>query len=306
MSVKKIPMIVCLSGGLTSAYMSHWLKENMSHKYDFTFVFANTGAEHEKTLEFVNNCDLFFNLKLNWLEAEVHHEYDVGTTHKFVSFETASRKGEPFKEMVKKFGIPNMDFPHCNRELKIRPMESFMKSKSIKYRSIGIRNDEFERATKQVKKKNPSWSVEQILKYKYETENIYYPLILDEPISRGSVVNWWSKMPFNLEIREHEGNCVSCWKKSDRKLWTLAKEDESNFDIFRSIEDEYGSFHPPTQTKRSGKQVFYRGYRSCEEIIKQSGTENFTMFTEDKSFQPSLFNCGIDEDFSCSECGTIF
>ena len=68
---KKINMLVSFSGGRTSAYMAWWLKEKMGHLYNFFFVFANTGAKHEKTLEFVNNCDLFLKLNLTWLEAKI-------------------------------------------------------------------------------------------------------------------------------------------------------------------------------------------------------------------------------------------
>ena len=52
---------ISFSGGRTSAYMTKLLLDNFSDKYNFIVTFANTGMEHEKTLEFIHNCDLNFN-----------------------------------------------------------------------------------------------------------------------------------------------------------------------------------------------------------------------------------------------------
>lgn len=301
----KEKILVLVSGGRTSGYMAWWMKEKMSHKYDITFMFANTGAEHEKTLEFVNKCDLFFGLNLIWVEAKVNPEISERTTYKIVDYETASRNGEPFEEVIKKYGIPNPDFKHCNRELKIRPRESLMIDLGINLRAIGIRSDEFSRATESIKKKNKDWNTSQILKYKYEEENVYYPLIEDEPVTKDAILHWWSKMPFDLEIKEHEGNCVTCWKKSDRKLWTLAKEDVTHFDFFNKMDEKYSDFIPESQKSRGGKQFFFRNYRSSKDIINEANTKSFEMFKEKSHYQLDLFSCNIDEDFSCSECGTI-
>jgi len=300
--IAKEKLLVSFSGGRTSAYMCWWLKEKMSDKYDFTFAFMNTGCEHTKTLDFVNNCDLFFNLDLIWIEAVINKK---GTTYKTVDFKTANRDGKPFESMIKKYGIPNVSAPHCNRELKVQPVNKLHRDLGITKRAIGIRSDEFSRAVKTLKEKNPSWNMDQLLEYKYNIEGIYYPLIKDEPVTKDTILHWWSKMPFNLEIKEHEGNCVTCWKKSERKLWTLAKENESHFDFFKNMESKYGDYIPISHKSRSGKQVFFRGNRSTKDMIHESKTKSFEMFKENKHYQLDLFNCDIDEDFSCNECGTI-
>ena len=107
-------LVVLFSGGRTSAYMSLWIKRNWSHKYNIKFVFANTGQEHEKTLEFVNICDIEMSLDLTWIETNIN-EKGVGSSYKIVTFETASRDGVPFEDMVKKYGLPNKDFPLYER-----------------------------------------------------------------------------------------------------------------------------------------------------------------------------------------------
>ena len=53
----KETLFVSFSGGRTSAYMCWWLLNNKADVYDFIFIFANTGLEHENTLKFVNQCD---------------------------------------------------------------------------------------------------------------------------------------------------------------------------------------------------------------------------------------------------------
>lgn len=119
--MKKL-MQISMSGGETSAFMANYLIQNYSEEYDFIVTFANTGLENEKTLEFVNNCDKYFGFNTVWIEADVQHGQRISSKHKIVTFKTASRKGEPFHEVIKKYGIPNKKYPHCNRELKLNPI----------------------------------------------------------------------------------------------------------------------------------------------------------------------------------------
>lgn len=82
-------LLVSFSGGQTSAYMSALLKEHSRNR--LIFVFANTGQENEKTLEFVDKVDRAFDLGVVWVEADVKPK-GIGTKHLIVSFETASRR----------------------------------------------------------------------------------------------------------------------------------------------------------------------------------------------------------------------
>jgi len=157
---------ISFSGGRTSAYMTKMIIDNWSDKYDFIVVFANTGLEHPKTLEFVNNCDKHFGFGTVWVEGVVHYGQRKASTHKIVTFETASRKGEVFEAYIKKYGIPNAAFPQCTRELKLYPMQSYLRSLGINHKhiptAIGIRSDEKRRVSKSA-----------------EVDNIIYPLITD-------------------------------------------------------------------------------------------------------------------------------
>ena len=139
----KQKLLVSFSGGRTSSYMCWLLKEKYSWIYDLYFVYANTGQEHPKTLEFINNCDLFFKLNLVWIEA-VFGDMGVGTTYKVVDYKSASKNGEVFEEMIKKYGIPNMAFPHCTRELKINPLNAYRKDNGFDLQAIGLRAEQLE------------------------------------------------------------------------------------------------------------------------------------------------------------------
>ncbi len=53
--------------------MTKRIIDEWSDKYDFIVVFANTGLEHPKTLDFVHNCDTHFGFKTVWVEGVVHY-----------------------------------------------------------------------------------------------------------------------------------------------------------------------------------------------------------------------------------------
>jgi len=146
-------LLVSFSGGETSAFMIDFIKKNLS--YDrVEYVFANTGLEHEKTLEFVQKVAEYHQIKVNWIEAVINSGRK-SAGYKLVDFDTASRKGEPFEEAIQKYGIPNVSFPHCSRTLKKEAIESFAKS-GLSWKdndfAIGIRADEWDRASATAKK----------------------------------------------------------------------------------------------------------------------------------------------------------
>ena len=144
----KETIFVSFSGGRTSAYMSWYLINYWGHKYDFIFVFANTGLEAEGTLEFVDRCDKEWGLNLVWLEAKVNPVKGAEIEFNIVSFESASREGEPFEEVIAKFGIPNSSRPFCTQYLKTYVINAYKASIGYKRKhptAIGIRADEFDR-----------------------------------------------------------------------------------------------------------------------------------------------------------------
>ena len=280
----KIDVVVAFSGGRTSGYMCKYLINNKSSEYNFTFIYANTGQEHENTLKFVNQCDIEFGLNLIWLEAKVIHEEGKGTKHTIVTYETASRNGEPFEEVIKKYGLPNQEFIHCTRELKIKPIKSYVKEMGIKNSllALGIRADEYHRVKR--------------------VENKIYPLVDFIMVTKGDILLWWKTQKFDLEVPEHLGNCKWCYKKSERKLKTLALDYPEVFEFPKRMEENY-SFHKSESVTKG--RIMFRNNMQVNDIFEAS-KKPFKKFVEKTYFQSSLFIQDAEDDEECiEECGSL-
>jgi len=287
MSKKKL--LISFSGGETSAYMAQWLKANKSDEFEMVFVFANTGQENEETLEFIEKCNKAFDLDTVWVEGVFHKEHRKGTTHKITNFKDACRDESLFEEMIKVYGIPNQSYPHCNRELKLQVIKSYMRSIGWKdyYTAIGIRNDEVDRV-------NAKW----------RQNKLYYPLVNDRPMTKAKINFWWSQQPFRLELKHYQGNCKTCWKKGFPKLYQIAKETPEYFEAFDTLEEKYKNFVPPSRDQNAKGIHFFRGNKSAKDILKESKTFNGVIRDDSANlnFQTSL----LDFEESCdifAECG---
>lgn len=240
-------ILVSFSGGRTSGFMCKWLIDNMSHLYNLHFVYSNTGLEHEKTLEFINKCDKYFNLNLTWIEAVISEKQGIGTNYTIVDFKTACRDNRLFKDMSRAYGLANGQFPHCTRELKIVPIKKFGDDyfgfKNYR-QALGIRSDEPKR-------------------FKIDFENYIQPLASIVKATKQDILNWWKQQPFDLEIEEHYGNCVSCYKKSDKKLKMIADENPHYFDSFIELENNFSNVKT---NKELGNRIIYRGFRTAYEV----------------------------------------
>lgn len=231
------------------------LRREYSDRYEIIFGFANTGKEREETLEFIDKCDHEFDLNLIWLEAVVHLNKRRGCTHKIVSFENASRRGEPFESVIKKYGIPNKNYPHCTRELKLNPIRSYLTSigwETGSYDSaVGIRVDEPRRVRIDASK-----------------SNIVYPLVHWFPMTKEEINDWWDDQTFELSLQNHQGNCDACWKKSNKKLVQIAQETPAIFSWWGRMEQKYafagavhhGGIHTP--------RTFFRGGLNAAALVQ--------------------------------------
>ena len=282
-------LLISFSGGRTSGYMTWRILQEWRDRYDDIIVlFANTGCEHEKTLEFVHNCDKHLGFNTVWLESVPQDEFGKGCVAKVVNFETASRDGTPFEAAVKRYGIFNASSPNCTGKLKVDPIRNYVRGigwKSKTYdQCIGIRADEIDRMSPVA-----------------QAERILYPLV-KWGVDKTMVLDWWGNQAFDLDLPEHLGNCVWCWKKSDRKLLTIAKDTPEFFELPMKMEKKYHTW----ESKRTGNvikdAVFFRNHRSAKDIIAAS-QEPFIPWTPTAAQQQmGLFSLDeMDISNGCSE-----
>jgi 3'-phosphoadenosine 5'-phosphosulfate sulfotransferase (PAPS reductase)/FAD synthetase len=287
--IENLPLVISFSGGETSSVMAELLVNKWKGKRQIISVFANTGKERKETLEFANNVDKYLSLGLVWVEAKVNKEHKVGTDYSITCFDEASRTGEPFKNVISKYGIPNQAFKHCTRELKTNPIKKYLQSIGLKdyVVAIGYRADEMRRV---------NWD-------KAKKEKQYYPLVETWRMNKEMVKSYCQKRPFQLGLKSHQGNCDFCWKKSKRKLLTLIKEDEKAIKWWHEMECKYGDLVVEGRSleNQNPPYVFFRDNTSAKELIEESHFE-FEKYDDFEDRQMMLFD--PEFDYEGDECGS--
>jgi 3'-phosphoadenosine 5'-phosphosulfate sulfotransferase (PAPS reductase)/FAD synthetase len=181
-------------------------------------VFANTGKEDEATLRFVQACSDNWNVPIIWVEYQ-HDEPHF----KVVDFETASRNGEPFEELIR-YGsrryLPNPMTRYCTVDLKIKAAQRYLFSVGwTEWENlVGIRADEPRRVAKI--RANPSDGNKGITRY--------MPLAT-AGVTKEEVGKFWAENTFDLELPNingitYHGNCDLCFLKKTTAVMSLIAE----------------------------------------------------------------------------------
>jgi 3'-phosphoadenosine 5'-phosphosulfate sulfotransferase (PAPS reductase)/FAD synthetase len=211
------PTCISFSGGRTSAYMLYRVLEahNMSLPDDAVVCFANTGKEDEATLKFVHDCETNWNVPIVWLEWQDSPE--TKDRFKIVSYETASRNGEPFEAVIRKKNyLPNPVTRFCTIEMKIRVIANYLysigkcetRSEGENMSWVGIRADEPRRAAKISRDRTP---------------------LVAAGIGKEDVGYFWKNQSFDLELPNfngvtYHGNCDLCFLKGESQTRSLIAE----------------------------------------------------------------------------------
>ncbi|WP_162950816.1 phosphoadenosine phosphosulfate reductase domain-containing protein [Pseudomonas aeruginosa] len=258
-------IVVSVSGGRSSMFMARMIQLHWADEYEIVFIFCNTGWEHPRTLEFVKECAEHWGMNIVWLEAEINPKRGKVVLYRVVNFQTASRCGRPFREMIQKLGLPNKAFPFCTRDLKTRPSFAYIRDAlgwggegklgTNYYLALGIRADEPKRLR--------------------ATPGRIYPLAGAWESDKQDVLDWWEDQPFDLNrplltgetipFPERYGNCVWCWKKSLRKHLLNLHEHPEWYEFPAEMEQQYGH-HGAGFTGEP--RVFFREGRSTQDLIK--------------------------------------
>jgi hypothetical protein len=201
-------------------------------KLEIVYVFANTGMEHEDTLRFLKDLDDEFELGIVWVEGVTQFGAARSTRHRVTDYARAYRSHQytepdhPFHSFIRKYGIPNVKSLGCTREMKLNTINSYMASlgypRNTFYSAIGIRADERRRVS-------PRAGVTCVV----------YPLVDLEPVDKEDVLEWWSAYAWDLGIPEWQGNCLTCYKKSFKKLKAVWEDTPEVFEFTDWMERTY-------------------------------------------------------------------
>ncbi len=286
MKLKDNKNIFCtVSSGCTSVMMAIKMKEWYPN-HNIIYAMANTSKERIESLIFMNKCDKYFGLNLNWIEADINLEKGKGTGFNVVTFDKLKKKGEIFEQGIQKYGIPNKINKWCNRELKIVPLKKFANSKfGINNYSIavGLRIDEIDRISSD-----------------YKSNNTFYPPI-ENKISKRERNLFWKNSPIQITIPAFKGNCDDCFERSKRKKFTIYNEDPIVPIWWNEMEKKYSLITIDGKDSynfyvENGGMFFNRGNESIESLIEQS-KKPFRKATDEYIYENDLFDT---ED----ECGS--
>lgn len=187
----------------------------MSLPDDAIVCFANTGKEDEATLKFVHDCETHWNVPIVWLEyMDAEESKD---RFKVVTYETASRNGEPFEAVIRKKNyLPNPVTRFCTIEMKIRTIANYLfsiglcetRSEGEHMSWVGIRADEPRRSAKIERSRTP---------------------LVTAGVGKKEVGDFWKSQPFDLGLPNfngvtYHGNCDLCFLKGESQTRSLIAE----------------------------------------------------------------------------------
>lgn len=252
---------ISFSGGRTSAYML-WrvLQSNGGLPPETVVTFANTGKEEEATLRFVQDCAERWGVPIVWVEYRAPSSYAV------VSFESASRQGEPFEALMRHRALlPNPMSRFCTQELKIRTMARYLKDAGFEGTLsdlqncawLGIRADEPRRAAKMDRSRAP---------------------LAAAGITAKDVGEFWRAQPFDLGLpnmagKTMHGNCDLCFLKPAAQVQALIAEKPERAVWWARMEAEI-----PTLGRATGNGAVFRMDRPSYSRMGELAADQRDMF----------------------------
>ena len=223
------PALVSFSGGRTSGYMLRRILDARGGTLppDVHVVFANTGKERPETLDFVHECSVQWSVPIVWVEYVRRHEYEV------VTYETASRNGEPFERAIndRKY-LPNPVTRFCTQSLKVDLFAAFMSRYEAWDNVIGLRADEPARVAKR-----RAANDDPELKLAWHS---VMPLA-EAGVTETDVLTWWRSQPFQLALTVGWSNCDLCMMKGFALRVRLARERPDLLGWWERMENERGA-----------------------------------------------------------------
>lgn len=243
------PTIINVSGGRTSALMLRRVLDTHGGRLppDAHAVFCNTGVEREETLRFLADCAEAWGVGLVWLERD--GSQPAGSRFRVTDYEHASRKGEPFAELItERRYVPNAVTRFCTQALKIETARDYMRAQGYERWTsfVGLRRDEPARVAKVRDRDHGDYDVA-------------CPLY-DARIAKADVLAYWRAQSFDLALETWESNCTLCPLKSRATLERAIRDNLSVADWWIAQEQRIGA------TFRKDEP---RGYEGMRERVRR-------------------------------------
>lgn len=229
-----------ISGGRTSGLM-HAL---MAGQPGYVPHFENTGREHPKTLEFLNELDLATGQRIVWLEFRPPRTKGVRPREfEFaqVTFKTADRSGGPFEayleahaEFRRTLGKPPVTpwakGRTCTGYVKHKVMEHYITSLGIDTFDsyVGLRFDEPNRVFR--------------IRERDTQRRTHRTPLFHAGVAESDVMEFWAEQPFDLEIPSELGNCTGCFLKDHSEISRLLGDENTDAAWWLRIEQKYPRF----------------------------------------------------------------
>lgn len=295
--------VVSDSGGRSSKFLAKFMLDEYG-KGAVDFVYMDTGEEHEETYEFIKQCNEYFELDLTCLRGDFSLPLGKGVGYNVVSIDDIKPDSKPFKEMMSKYGVPYIGGMFCTDRMKLKPYKKYCDKTygKNKYETwLGIRFDEPKRLVGDNKKKELSaykqlvldglsgeeisllyvesrkdigeleqWKISELSKellvkrINYlDKENLHYLAEICD-YEKQDILDYWSKMPFDLMCDEWSGNCKFCPKKSNLKLVASKIDSPKPYVNFVNLLND-NSVRVDGNT--GDVNYMYRGKQSLESLI---------------------------------------
>jgi 3'-phosphoadenosine 5'-phosphosulfate sulfotransferase (PAPS reductase)/FAD synthetase len=239
------PTMAGVSGGRTSGLMHVLALLANGEDPNYVALFANTGKEHEKTLDFVQAIAEATERPFRWIEVRKPAVYGAPPKDlrvEEVVYETASRNGEPLRAVLETMrdyravhkgmgpAVPTARGRTCTAYAKIRAMHRWcLENVGKEYdKFIGLRADEPERVGR--------------IRNRDRAGVFHYTPLADAGITKADVLDFWKYQDFDLDIPEHMGNCTMCFLKDEADLARVAYERPEDATWWLSLQAEFGQF----------------------------------------------------------------
>lgn len=292
--------VVSFSGGRTSAYLvwlilflikSGWWAKNIGGKV--YFIFMDTGVEHPKTYEFIKKCVEHFGIELICLRGNFNQDIGEGHAYEVIGVDEIDYDpvNGPYAQLVKKYGLPTISSAWCTSRMKEETHDKYCNDRfgAGNYVTwLGIRADEPRRL---------KIGKSQSIRYMAEITDF----------EKSDVLDFWRKMPFDLGIDEHLGNCVFCFKKSHSKIALAARDEPKLFmdwlNLLNSGSDRNTAFKKQdlfgNQEFNRDKLAIHRNRKTPQDIIAM-----FSLF-DDFELKEQVYRNSKDSG-GCSESCEAF